>query len=133
MKRWLLLTVIAGLVLGLGGGALRADEGADRIVVRFEGPLPLEDFLKAASSALDMPLVWDPKSRAFQGKEMMGSIALRGTAAELLDGLRSLLARSSHRLDYGQVGEGIAGRLARVLFAPLFWLWRRVVLALVRW
>jgi GT2 family glycosyltransferase len=44
-----------------------------------------------------------------------------------------LLAQSTHRLDYGQVGDGRAARLAQAVFDPLFAVWRRVALALVRW
>jgi GT2 family glycosyltransferase len=46
---------------------------------------------------------------------------------------RALLAQSTHRLDYAQVGGRLAARLAEAVFDPLFWLWKRVALALVRW
>lgn len=46
---------------------------------------------------------------------------------------RDLLALSSYRLDFGQSGPGWAARLASGVFDPLFWLLRRLALAVMAW
>jgi GT2 family glycosyltransferase len=46
---------------------------------------------------------------------------------------RVLLRQTTYCLDYGQVGVGLAARLAQTVFDPLFFLWRQLLLALVRW
>jgi GT2 family glycosyltransferase len=46
---------------------------------------------------------------------------------------RHLLARCTHRLDFGQVNAGGLSRLAGLVFNPLFWLLRGLTLAVVRW
>jgi hypothetical protein len=44
-----------------------------------------------------------------------------------------LLAACAYRLDYGQVGEGLATQLARSVWDPLFHVLRATALALIRW
>ena len=46
---------------------------------------------------------------------------------------RRLLERMSFRLDYGQVRRDLAAPLAGLVFDPLFWIWKRFVLAVVWW
>ncbi|MGD8626666.1 MAG: glycosyltransferase family 2 protein [Anaerolineae bacterium] len=46
---------------------------------------------------------------------------------------RALIRPLTHRLDYGQTGEGLVARLAHFIFDPLFWLAHRLALALVWW
>lgn len=46
---------------------------------------------------------------------------------------RDLLLQCTYRLDYGQAGPGWAARLARWVFDPLFWLLRRLALAVMAW
>ena len=46
---------------------------------------------------------------------------------------RSILERTSHRLDFGQVAEGAVGKVASSIFDPLFWTLRKIMLILVRW
>jgi GT2 family glycosyltransferase len=46
---------------------------------------------------------------------------------------RDLLRLSTHRLDYGQIGNGPATQMAGLVLDPLFYMLRRLVLGLVRW
>lgn len=46
---------------------------------------------------------------------------------------RTLLQRCTHRLAYDQTGSSLAARLAHFVFDPLFFIWQRLLLALVRW
>ena len=91
-----IIILVLAFVVGLAGPGARADENGEakaeeRVVITFEGPLELELFLKKTAEALNLPLVWNPKSRALQGKEVIGEVKLQGTRTEILDGLRSLL------------------------------------------
>jgi len=46
---------------------------------------------------------------------------------------RDLIARCTHRLDYGQTGAGMLARLAQAVFDPLFFVCQRSALALIWW
>jgi GT2 family glycosyltransferase len=46
---------------------------------------------------------------------------------------RDLLLGTTHALDFGQVESGALGRMAAVIFHPLFWLLRQVTLLVVWW
>ena len=46
---------------------------------------------------------------------------------------RELLALTSYRLDYGQSGQGRTAQLASQVLDPLFWLLRRLALAVMVW
>ena len=77
-------------VLALSAPTLMAeDDAAETKVLTFDGPTPVENLIRAVGEALDVPLIWDPKSRALQNKEVMGKVVLSGTQEQILDGLRS--------------------------------------------
>ncbi len=46
---------------------------------------------------------------------------------------RHLLERMTFRLDYEQVRSDPTAQLAGLIFDPLFWIWQRFVLAVLRW
>ena len=85
-----LLTLTALLLTLVPSTTLRAEE-EERVALNFEGPMPVEQLIQEVGKALDLPLIWDPKSRALQGKEVMGDVRLAGTKEEILRGLGSLL------------------------------------------
>jgi type II secretory pathway component GspD/PulD (secretin) len=53
--------------------------------------MPIEDFLRLVQRRLDVPLVWDPKSRGLQHKEMTPDLTFKGTKQEILASIRGLL------------------------------------------
>jgi len=85
-----LLTLAALLLTLVPTTAVRAEE-EERTALNFEGPIAVEQLIKEVMKALDLPLIWDPKSRALQNKEVMGDVRLAGTKEEILRGLGSLL------------------------------------------
>jgi type II secretory pathway component GspD/PulD (secretin) len=99
--------VLAGGLL-LGAPTVRAEDEEERVLT-FEGPTPLIDVIRAIGESLDLPLVWDPKSRAFQNKEVMGDVVLRGTTEEILAGFRGLL--TFYELVVIPVGKGANQKL----------------------
>lgn len=72
--------------------------------VALEGGTPIEAVLVAVVKSVGAPLVWDPKSRALQGKEIAGDVVLAGTHEEVIAALRSLL--TFYELVLVPVGEG---------------------------
>jgi hypothetical protein len=93
------------LVACLGRAQLSAE---DQLEFKSEIGLGVENLL-GGIRALGIPLVWDPKSRAIQGKEVAGPIEFRGTREEILAALRSLL--TFYDLVMVPAGEGDAAML----------------------
>ncbi len=98
-----LLTLIALLLALVPGTALQAEE-EERMALAFEAPIALEQLIREVGQALDLPLVWDPKSRALQNKQATGDVRFVGTKAEILQGLRSVL--TFYELVIVPVGSG---------------------------
>ena len=85
---------VAALLLALVAGTLvraEEEEEEERMALNFEGPIEIETMIKEVGKAIDLPLIWDPKSRALQNKQATGDVSLVGTKGEILEGLRSLL------------------------------------------
>jgi type II secretory pathway component GspD/PulD (secretin) len=111
MSRTVCLVGVGFIVLLVGflaGGAATpraaADEGQEQVEIVLPEPLALEDFLRLVQRRLDVPLVWDPKSRALQNKELTPDLAFRGTKDEVLDAIRGLL--TAYELVLVPVGQG---------------------------
>jgi type II secretory pathway component GspD/PulD (secretin) len=82
---------LAALLLALAAGTTARAEEEERLALNFEGPIEIETLIQEVAKAIDLPLVWDPKSRALQNKQATGDVSLVGTKGEILGGLRSLL------------------------------------------
>jgi hypothetical protein len=46
---------------------------------------------------------------------------------------RTILKNMTHRLAYSQASEGLAAKVGMLVLDPLFYLWRRIALLIVRW
>ena len=100
---------ILGLVMLIVIGGARPADADERVVINFQSPVEVPEFLTVLQNTLDLPLVWDPKSRGIQGKTMTGELRFEGTRAEILDALRGVLA--FRELVMIPVGEGDNARL----------------------
>jgi GT2 family glycosyltransferase len=59
--------------------------------------------------------------------------ARREAQAQRKVGDRVILQQHTHRLAYSQTKSGGVTALARLIFDPLFWLWRQIAMFIVRW
>lgn len=84
----LCITLLALTAALVGVTPARAE---DKVEVTFEGPIEIVDLLKATAEALDVPLVWDPKSRGIQNKTAFGDLQFEGTRAEIFRSIRAML------------------------------------------
>lgn len=100
---------ILGLVFLIGLGAAVPAQAEDRVVVNFQGPLELEVFLQELTSTLDLPFLWNPKSRGLQNKQVIGSLRFEGTPPEILEAVRAMLVL--YELVIIPVGQGENERL----------------------
>lgn len=79
---------------------------------------------------------WPNKLRAYAGViRDWPAIRRRRRQAQALRraGDRALLGLATHRLAFEQTGDGFVARAAHRVFDPLFYLWQRLMLFLVRW
>lgn len=82
------------------------------------------------------PARWRNKVRAYMAiRRQWGSIMSKRAAAQRLRAVRDreLLAETRARIDFGQVDRGLIGRLAKLVFDPLFAVLRAAALLVVRW
>ena len=66
----------------------------------------MDEFLRKASVAGDLPLTWSPKDKNIRGKALCGALSFRGTKAELRTMLVQLLI--FYELELVEVDEIIA-------------------------
>ncbi len=97
------LVFLAVLIVGAGTPRAVADDGQEQFEIVLPEPMPIEDFLRMVQRRLDVPLVWDPKSRGLQHKEMTPDLTFRGTRQEVLASIRGLL--TAYELVLVPVGE----------------------------
>jgi len=93
----LTLTVLAAMTLLLAafvvapGGNVAVADDEEPVEILLTEPMELEDFLKAVGRVAEFPLYWDPKSRALQGKQVLGARNLKAPRSELFNLVRALL------------------------------------------
>jgi type II secretory pathway component GspD/PulD (secretin) len=87
--RWVWV-VLAVVFVVLAAAPARAEEDAVRVTTEGE-TRELEDFLQHVDEVLDLPLIWDPRSRAIAGKQI-ANVDIQGTRAEVFSAFRALLA-----------------------------------------
>ena len=86
-----LLAVVVAVTVFVPGRDVVAEDDDDVIKIDLREAIGIEDFLKLVGSSGEIPLYWDPKSRALQNKEVLGATELRAPRGELLGLVRALL------------------------------------------